>query len=628
MTQASAKSKLAALNKRLKQIQSTPVSFQPRERSGPTTRSRSRSRQRTTRSTPVPNLLPGLPLVTTTHKRASRSLPRELFTKQTLESFQETNERVLGKDIASSQQSVSTQNASQQNVSTNQLESFINSPELLVHSPEHLHKTPEPENIANIGDLANLPFHNAQLDHPYSLPNTADLAAQLPFRTATDNDLHLFIHTMASEQQIRMILKETLGDLGKKVDAAGQLVMDGQNQATPAPTLLERLTTMKKKADVAKPPGPFVFSGAMDQNPKLWKDTVIDYFDYSGTNPDDRHRLVKMYLTGPALIWARSKNPNSIDAFWTAFDAEYIDGSRKYITQQMTLSRKQGESEDVEDYISDLISKADMLGWPEERTMQHLMSGLNDAYKPHVIMQNPTTLTGTIDLIRRAKNAGLVINKTPQLSAIQNSLSELLTEVKTEREEQKKVAAVELQPQESKSYDPDYENPSYQRPYTDQRPYYKEPYQQRRYDNNSYNSRRYDYQSYRGVSRPRYFPRPGRMESNQTPNIIINTSGVPPKQEKPQVSYTSRNSNQSDACFECGRHGHWASACPSKQNSRYNGGRVNTIMQQSRPIRSNGPPAFQRRRGPVPPRSQFTRQNQSGAAYRGRPITRNRNQGN
>ena len=561
MTQASAKDKLADLNKRLKQLQSTPKFSQQRGRnpSNPYNTRSSKSPQKRTRSS-EPRLLAGLP----PPSRRARSQQRH---HQTIDCF--------------------------------------NNPLDRVNQPIGSDQNPEEEYTPPFPDLDQVP----QLA---TSSNTADLAQHLPFRRVSDTEIQQFIHTMATEQVIRKILKETFGDFGKKVDAAGAPIVNAAgNEVAPAPSLLDRLGNMKKKAEVAKPPGPFTFSGSMDQNPKLWKDTVTDYFEYAGTSAADQKRLIKMYLSGPALVWARAKNSADIGTFWTDFEAEYINGPRKYITQQITLSRKQGDNEEAEDYISDLVSKADMLGWDNDRTLQHLMAGLNDAYKPHVIMQNPTNLNDAIALIRRAKNAGLVVNKTPQLSAIQNSLSEILSQVKLEKEE-KKVAAVDLEPQGQKPYQSSPEQPTY----------YREPYQ-KPYRSNNFTPRRFGYQS----NGYRYGQNPRRFDS--TPNIIINTTTPPPRQDKFQGGFQGRNANQTDACFECGRMGHWASRCPTKRNPGYFGGRINTIMQQPRLAGRSGNPTFQRRRGPTQPRQQYGfRQNQSGFAYRGRPLMKRGNQGN
>ena len=53
-----------------------------------------------------------------------------------------------------------------------------------------------------------------------------------------------------------------LGPLGPQIDGDGGLVVN----ADPQPCLMEHLTTLKKRSDVAKPPGPDTFHDTQEEN--------------------------------------------------------------------------------------------------------------------------------------------------------------------------------------------------------------------------------------------------------------------------------------------------------------------------------------------------------------------------
>ena len=109
-----------------------------------------------------------------------------------------------------------------------------------------------------------------------------------------------------------------------------------------------------------------------------------------------------MYLKGRTTIWYKhldEESKQTFDAFVEAFNAKFLEGESKYSAQQALYARKQLPGEAPEIYTKDILVKADMLNWPQDQTLQHLIGGLQDSLKPYVIMANPNTLEGTCDII-------------------------------------------------------------------------------------------------------------------------------------------------------------------------------------------------------------------------------------
>ena len=114
----------------------------------------------------------------------------------------------------------------------------------------------------------------------------------------------------ATPEQIRIILQHTLGQLGPEILADGQINDDGDERLT----LVEKL----KKPDIAKPPGPSIFGGTLQENLVEWCDRIIDHIDHAGyRNDEEKLRVVRMYLKGRAAIWYKNLDDTNIATFDT-----------------------------------------------------------------------------------------------------------------------------------------------------------------------------------------------------------------------------------------------------------------------------------------------------------------------
>ena len=374
----------------------------------------------------------------------------------------------------------------------------------------------------------------------------------------------------ATPDQIRLIIQQTLGNLGPQLDAQGAVQADGQNR----PTLMEKLTTLKKKADNPKPPGPSIFGGASDDNPIEWRDKITDYIEHGGYTEDaDQMRIVKMYLKGRAAIWFKNLNEDqkdTLDHFKDAFKSKFLEGESKYSAQQALYARKQLPGEEPETYIEDVLIKADMLQWTKDQTLQHLIGGLQESLKPYVIMANPTTLEGTCDVILRAHNANKSNLVNQGLPGIQSALSEILTQVKADKTPRKATCAVVTAQPHAETCP----QPQQQPMLSPQQP-----------------------------PRPRRKPPPPPPVQAQPPIIINTMQPQPYSRPRPRIprrfprndrpTTNAPRPDQGNACWTCGSYSHWKNECPQ-----------NNMPQYQRSPRQN----FQRRRGPSgppPPQQQF-----------------------
>ena len=353
-----------------------------------------------------------------------------------------------------------------------------------------------------------------------------------------------FMTGMATPADVRRIIKEVIGDAGPAAPGQAQ------------PTLLDRLSALKKRSEVGRPPGPEVFRGNSTENPTTWVSRIQDYIALQGYQTDiEKMRIVKMFLADRALIWYEGLLPvqrRNMQNFLAAFAAKYQTPEATYAAAQALTDRKQGPNEDPEDYITDVVLKGHMLGWDNARIQQQLINGLNASYKSQVIMARPEGLDQTCSVIMTARHAASY--QTKELEGIQAALKELSSNIKTANDERKIAPAPVINPVAS--------DPAPQ----------KRPRRQ-------------------GGYRP------------VVPIVITNDRQVPARNYGPRGGppadqrFPSRQNQGGNACWTCGALDHFAANCPQTAMPAnitcFRCGIVGHISRMC-PMNTN----FQRRTGP------------------------------
>ena len=85
---------------------------------------------------------------------------------------------------------------------------------------------------------------------------------------------------------MRKLLTDMLGPLGLPIDDNGGVVPNAATQ----PCLMDRLTTLKGRADVTKPPGLDNYHRTLEENARLWRTIMQDYLAHCAY-PDDALKL-------------------------------------------------------------------------------------------------------------------------------------------------------------------------------------------------------------------------------------------------------------------------------------------------------------------------------------------------
>ena len=382
-----------------------------------------------------------------------------------------------------------------------------------------------------------------------------------------------------TQQQLRLILRNVLGDFGNPITEAGEIQQvddgEGNNVNAPAnPSLLDRLTTMRRKTETTRPPGPEVFRGTSAENPRLWRIKMRDYLNHAGYpagNEVERLRVIKMFLADQALIWFEAlpaAQKNTQVNFWAAFDANYFGHANQYALQQTLISRKQKPGEAVETYIMDVTTKANQLDWDQNRTVAHLIAGLTSKLKPFVLMKNPETLPDTVRAIEMAEQAAS--SQGAELETIQNTLKEIAIQMKTEKEEKKVAPVVPVEQPATVNYmAPQYSQPPQQG--------YNMPYQ-------SYNQQqpRYNNQQ-RGGKRNGNRNNNNRRQERPVIKVYNNYGRRQQGRGGQQNNQSRQNPGNGPTCWQCGSPNHFRAECPQYKQSNQGAGRQ---RGQGRPNRN------------------------------------------
>ena len=94
-------------------------------------------------------------------------------------------------------------------------------------------------------------------------------------------------------------------------------------------------------------------------------------------------------------------------------------------------------------YIANMVTKVNRLRWDQQRTMQNLITGLNNHLKSMVMMKSPATLQEACRVIGTAKMVAKA--QSAQWDRIQSTLKDLVNHLKLDNKDNK-VAAVQPSP--------------------------------------------------------------------------------------------------------------------------------------------------------------------------------------
>ncbi|CAF1372994.1 unnamed protein product [Didymodactylos carnosus] len=153
---------------------------------------------------------------------------------------------------------------------------------------------------------------------------------------------------------------------------------------------------------------PELFSGKDEQDPITWLLDMDQMFDAAGTKPDERRRILPMYLGGNGKKWYRN---GIYDSDYDTFKQKLIDAfttsSQQLKISSKLMNRHQGLNESVPSYYYDVLSLCTRFNpeTTEKEKVLHLLRGLKPSLLQAVLMFDPSTCNNLLEQAKRAEAA-------------------------------------------------------------------------------------------------------------------------------------------------------------------------------------------------------------------------------
>jgi hypothetical protein len=154
--------------------------------------------------------------------------------------------------------------------------------------------------------------------------------------------------------------------------------------------------------------GPTLFTGAHGQDPKIWLASLGNYSDYKELTDEKKLALFKLRLGDTARDWLIALPDAHKDtfahlsaAFIARFQPQEIE---KYKFARDLFNQKQQTGQSVDAYITDLKTKAAIVGLDAKSLLYVAISGLRSDLVTYVVQRSPATLD---ELLTHARVAEL-----------------------------------------------------------------------------------------------------------------------------------------------------------------------------------------------------------------------------
>jgi hypothetical protein len=162
-----------------------------------------------------------------------------------------------------------------------------------------------------------------------------------------------------------------------------------------------------------------IFTGADEQDPVTWLQTIDELFDATKVDNNDRRRFLPMYFGEDVKKWYRSEDQNSeYDEFKKQFISTFTSSTHKLKISTKLMNRRQGNNESVQSYYYDILALCARLNpeMQEEEKILYLLRGLRPSMQQHVIMSDPKKCKDLFEQAKRAEAAASIIQPSTTIT--------------------------------------------------------------------------------------------------------------------------------------------------------------------------------------------------------------------
>ncbi len=164
-----------------------------------------------------------------------------------------------------------------------------------------------------------------------------------------------------------------------------------------------------------------IFTGADEQDPMTWIQTIDELFDATKVDQADRRQLLPMYFGDDVKKWYRNEEHGSnYEELKKQFINAFTSSIHKLKISTKLMNRRQGNDESVQSYYYDILALSGRLNpnMQESEKILYLLRGLKPSIQQHVIMSDPKKCK---DLFEHAKRAEAAASITQPSSTVPSS---------------------------------------------------------------------------------------------------------------------------------------------------------------------------------------------------------------
>ena len=145
------------------------------------------------------------------------------------------------------------------------------------------------------------------------------------------------------------------------------------------------------------------FSGLADEDANAWLAKFKMYMEIDNYENHDACVIVFAYLDDVAFQWYQALDEsirNDLVALKSAFTERFVRCVPRWLMEQTFASRKQGQMESINTYVTSLRRLCSQLGKSDNDLLEKFILGLRPSLKRYVIGQNPSSMKQAETLAR------------------------------------------------------------------------------------------------------------------------------------------------------------------------------------------------------------------------------------
>lgn len=161
------------------------------------------------------------------------------------------------------------------------------------------------------------------------------------------------------------------------------------------------------------------FTGADEQDPVTWLQSIDELFDATKIAKADRRQYLPLYFNDDVKKWYRSEeHPEEYEQFKKKFIDAFTSSVQKLKISTKLMNRRQGNEESVQAYYYDVLALCHRFNpnMQDDEKLLYLLRGLKPSIQQHVIIHGPQQCKDLLEQAKRAEAAAALTQPSSSIS--------------------------------------------------------------------------------------------------------------------------------------------------------------------------------------------------------------------